>query len=221
MTDARLLVDEIRAKLAPVTQKVAQHPYVIALEEGLIERGNLRVIAGEQYTIISSDLRSIAGLVGRHGHLPSRKYLLELLQGEATAGDALLSFAKALDMCEQDLRAYEPIAECQAYPAYVSWLASYGSDAAFAAAFLVNLPAWGANCRRISKALQVRYLLPNEAVAFFEGFAASPPTFEEESLAVIQTGLDRGAEPADIRRAARMLQSFELLYWDALHFASS
>ena len=37
----------------------------------------------------------------------------------------------------------------------------------------------------------------------------------------IQAGLDRGVEPAAIRDAARLLQSYELMYWDALLAATS
>ncbi len=37
--------------------------------------------------------------------------------------------------------------------ARVAWLALYGSEAEVAAGFLVNFPAWGANCGRMSRAL--------------------------------------------------------------------
>jgi len=33
---------------------------------------------------------------------------------------------------------------------------------------------------------------------------------------VIQEGLDRGIPPRLIHRAARMLQGYELMYWDAM-----
>jgi hypothetical protein len=38
---------------------------------------------------------------------------------------------------------YEPLAGCQAYPAYVAWLALNGSPADVALAFLANLESWG------------------------------------------------------------------------------
>jgi pyrroloquinoline quinone (PQQ) biosynthesis protein C len=217
---AHELVAEIRERLQPVEAKLFAHPYLAAVEEGRIAREKLRLFAGEQYQIIISDLRSIALLVNRHAHLPSRDYLLGSLQGEVAARDSLLAFARALGIDEGNLRAYEPLPGCQAYPAYVAWLAMYGSDADFAAAFLVNLPAWGANCGRMSAALKAKYGLASADVAFFDLFARPAPEFEANSLKVIQEGLDRGVNPRGVARAARLIQAYELMYWDALYEAS-
>lgn len=220
MADARQLVAEIRAQLEPVEQKLFDHPYLVALQEARISKEKLHLFAGEQYCIINSDLRSIALLLSRHAHLPSRDYLLRSLQGEAAARDALLAFARALEVSEADLQAYEPLPGCQAYPAYVAWVAVYASDADFAAAFLVNLPAWGANCGRMSAALKAKYGFSAEGVAFFDLFASPASEFESDSLRVIQDGLDRDIDPQSIRRAARLVQAYELMYWDTLHEAS-
>lgn len=221
MNDARQLVAETRAQRQAVEQKLLSHPYLAALEEALIPKEKLQLFAGEQYYIINSDLRGIALLLSRHAHLPSRNYFLGSLQGEAAARDALLLFAQALDLGEANLQAYEPLAGCQAYPAYVTSLALYGSDAEFAAAFLVNLPAWGANCARMSAALKAEYGFSPDGVAFFDLFAAPGPKFEADSLLVIQGGLDRGVDAGAIRRAARLIQAYELMYWDALNEAST
>jgi pyrroloquinoline quinone (PQQ) biosynthesis protein C len=220
VANAHQLTAETREQLKAVEEKLFSHPYLAALEAGRIPKERLRLFAGEQYHIISSDLRSVAFLLGRHAHLPSRDYLLGTLQGEAAAWDALLSLAQALEMTEADLQAYEPLPGCQAYPAYVSWLALYGSDADFAAAFLVNLPAWGASCGRMSAALKDQYGFSPDSVAFLDQFAAPPPEFEADSLQAIQDGLDRGLDPQGMRRAARLIQAYELMYWDTLHQAS-
>jgi hypothetical protein len=165
--------------------------------------------------ILTSDLRSLALLVSRHGALPSRPFLLKVLQGEAAALDALPAFAAALGLGPADLEASEPQPAGHAYCAFVAWLALYGSDAELAAAFLVNFAAWGANCGRLSRALQARYDLAKPDVAFFDLFAHLPP-FEAEALAVIQGGLDRGIPAPRIRRAARLLQGYEVMFWDAM-----
>lgn len=220
MSDAEQLVMEIRAQLKAVDEKLFSHSYLAALEKARIPKEKLQLFAGEQYNIINSDLRSIALLVNRHAHLPSRDYLLGALQGEAAARGALLAFARALELSEADLQAHEPLPGCQAYPAYVSSLALYGSDADFAAAFLVNLPAWGANCGRMSAALKAQYGFSSEGVAFFDQFAAPAPEFEADSLRVIEGGLERGIDPQSIRRAARLIQAYELMYWDTLYGAS-
>ena len=99
--------------------------------------------------------------------------------------------------------------------------AAFEALRAFAAAFLVNLPAWGANCGRVSRALLTKYGLAPAAVAFFDLFAAPPAGFEEAATAVIAGGVARGVEPGLIRRAAHLLQGYELLYWDTLHQAGA
>ncbi len=221
MADARELIAETRAQRKAVEDKLFAHPYLSAVEEGRISKEKLRLFAGEQYYIINSDLRSVALLVSRQGHGPNRDFFLGALRGEAAARDALLAFAGALEMSEDDLRAYEPMPGCQAYPAYVAWLAAYASAADFAAAFLVNLPAWGGSCARLSAALKSKHGLSSEAVAFFDLFAAPAPEFEADSLRIIQDGLDRGVDLHGVARAARLIQAYELMYWDTLYEAST
>ncbi len=221
MADARELIAETRAQLKAVEDKLFAHPYLSAVEEGRITKEKLRLFAGEQYYIINSDLRSAALLVSRQGDASNRDFFLGALQGEAAARDALLAFAGALEMSEDDLRAHEPIPGCQAYPAYVAWLAAYGSAADFAAAFLVNLRAWGSSCARMSAALKGTYGLSSEAVAFFDLFATPGPQFEADSRRVIQAGLDRGVDLRGVARAARLIQAYELMYWDTLYEAST
>ena len=203
-----------------VTEQLLRHPYVQALEEGKIGREKLRLFAGEQYSIIASDLKSVAYLLSRFGSAPSRDFFLGILQGERAAWDALLTFADALGLSEAQLSEHEPLAGAHAYTCYMAWLALYASDAEIAAAYLVNFPAWGQNCGRLSRILKERFGLGEKEVAFFDLFASPPATFEADALSVIQQGLDRGIEPSLIQRAARLLQAYELMYWDTLYGAS-
>ena len=215
MSDAKELVKKIKEDLKPFDEKILHHPYISALKQGNLSQNSLKAFAGQQYHIITSDLRSIAHLISRHGELASRSWLVGLLQGEAAALDALFTFAKRLEMSEKDLKIFEPIPAGHAYCAYLAWLGMYGSDGELAGAFLVNFAAWGANCGEMSKTLQTRYGFTKEDVAFFELFANIPP-FEKEVLPVIQSAIDRGVSPALIHRAARMLQAYELMFWDAM-----
>jgi thiaminase len=221
MIDANALLDEIRQELQPVKEQLLRHHYVQALEEGKIGREKLRLFAGEQYTIIASDLRSVAHLVNRFGGSPSRDFFLGILQGERAAWDALLTFANGLGVSEAQLREHEPLPGAHAYTCYMAWLALYASDAEIAAAYLVNFPAWGQNCDRLSRILKERFGLGEKDVVFFDLFASAPATFETNALSVIQQGLDRGTAPHLIQRAARLLQAYELMYWDTLYRVSS
>jgi pyrroloquinoline quinone (PQQ) biosynthesis protein C len=217
MVDAKTLVEGIRQDLQAVNEQLLRHPYVQALEEGKIGQEKLRLFAGEQYSIIASDLKSVAYLVSRFGSAPSRDFFLGILHGERAAWDALLTLADALGLSETQLREHEPMAGAHAYTCYMAWLALYASDAEIAAAYLVNFPAWGQNCGRLSRILKERFGLSEEQVVFFDLFANPPATFEASALSVIQQGLDRGIEPRSIQRAARLLQAYELMYWDTIY----
>ena len=209
---AETLIEEIRADLSPVRDQLLGHAYVAAVEEGLIELEQLRPFACEQHAIISSDLRSVAHLVSRFGG----DFFLDVLAGEHAALQALGTFETALGLDASDLEAYEPLPGAHAYTAYMSWLAAYASDAEVAAAYLVNFPAWGENCARLSRALTGRYGLTPDQVRFFDLFAEPDGDFEQRALAVIAAGLEREVPERRMRRAARLLQGYELLYWDAL-----
>ena len=215
-TDAGRIVGKIREELKTIDNKIRRHAYIKAMEAGEVSKESLKGFAGHQYHIIGSDLRSIAQLISRHGTLESRRFLVNLLQGESAAFEACLKFGRALGLNEAKLAAYEPAPAGVAYAHFVAWLGCYGSDAELAGAFLVNFAAWGANCARMGKALRKRYKMKDQDLFFFNLFAETPPDFEKESLAVISAGLARGIQPRLIVRAARLLQGFELLYWDTM-----
>jgi pyrroloquinoline quinone (PQQ) biosynthesis protein C len=217
---ARLLLDDTRKAIASTEERIRHHPYLDALEAREVEKGKLALFAGQQCHIIENDLRNVALIVSRAESQAARDFLTGMLQGERAAMEALGAFGKALGQSTEQLHAAEPLPGAFAYTAYVTWLATYGTAADFGGAFLVNLSAWGENCGRISRALKAGYGLSGQDVAFFDLFASAPPGFEEQGLAVVEEGLEQGADPVRIRRAARLLQGFELLYWDTMWEAS-
>ena len=137
-------------------------------------------------------------------------------QGESEALALLDGYAGWLALDEDWFGSYEPEPRAQAYPAFVAWLALNGSVGAVTMGFFANLAAWGENCARVAAALRDAYGAGDAAVAYFEFFAAAPPDVREDTLAVAQVGLDAGDDPREIRRAARLLQAYELQFWDAL-----
>lgn len=213
---ARRLLDEARKAIRSTEGRIRRHPYLEALEARRVEKGKLALFAGQQWHIIESDLRSVALILSRAESRGARDFLTGMLQGERAALEALGSLGKALGLSQEQLRAAEPLPGAFAYSAYVAWLAAYGTPAEFVGAFLVNLKAWGDNCGRISRALQAEYGLSGQEVAFFDLFAGAPSGFEEQGLEVLEEGLGQGADPVRIRRAACLLQGFELLYWDTI-----
>ena len=216
MAKAAQLIRTLKKELEPVEWEIRRHPYLEEVEAGRATREDLRIFAGEQYHIIRSDLRSVALMVNRFGSSPSGPFFQGVLSGEAAALAALRAFAGAVGLLESHLQTFEPHPGAQAYPAFMAWLALYGSDAEVAAGFLVNFTAWGANCGRMSRALRARYRMGKIETAFFDLFASPPAEFERGALAAVESGLARGVEPRLIKRAARLLQGYEKLYWDTL-----
>jgi hypothetical protein len=104
----------------------------------------------------------------------------------------------------------------QSYPAFVAWLALNGSRADVVLALLTNLAIWGENCGAVAAALRNAYGADDDAVAFFDFFATPQADFEAHALAVLDEGLTAGDSPVLARRASRLLQAYELSFWDAL-----
>lgn len=217
---AQSLVRTIQEVLHPVEQRLRQHPYLQALEAGAIASPRLQHFAGEQSYIIPSDLRSLALLVSRCAEPADQQFFCAVLQGEAAAFAALEPLLAAAGLTPAARAAYEPAPGAQAYSAYLAWLCLYGSAAEVAAALTVNFAAWGANCGRMARALRQRYGWSEAAVQFFTQFADAPAEVSPPALAVMAAGLQQGIAAPQMVRAARMLQSYELMFWDTLYTLS-
>jgi hypothetical protein len=215
------ILREIKDLLRPLEEKIHGHPYLADLEGRKIGREKLKYFVGEQHHIITSDLRSVGLLLSRHGLPPGRDFFWMVLQGETEALKGLGRFVSALGIPDEELEAYEPLPEAQAYKAYMAWLSLYGSGAEVAGAFLSNFPAWGTNCGRMNKALMEGYGFKGEDLSFFELFSTPVADFEEKARLVIDAGISQGVEPKAIKEASRMLQGYELMFWDALYRISS
>ena len=214
---AEKIVKQLRRELAPVEDDIRNVPFLTALEAGEVSIEQLQAFACEEFNIVKSDLRSNALLVSRLGASTGGTFFKGILDGEIIALQFIIDFAAALGVSEPDLERCEPRPGGQAFPAYVAALAAFSNQADVAAAFLLNFPIFGENTGRMAAALQASpYNLTAEDVAFFTFFATPIPGFEEQAIAVIADGLERGAEPRVIKRAARLLQAYELLFWETV-----
>lgn len=210
------LVAETRRELSPVAEAISGHRFLGLLRSHSVPEDRLRGLAAEQRAIVSSDRRSFAMLAARFPGGHAGDFFLSMAEGEGAALAELDGFLRWLGLTPEALRAYEPRAGAQAYPAYVAWLALNGSRTDVVLAFVANLAAWGANCGEVAAALRDVYGAGDEAVGFFEYFARPPAVFEERALAVIGEALAEGEDTVAARRATRLLQSYELSFWDTL-----
>jgi hypothetical protein len=214
-SDVAQLVENAAGELAPLESAIRSHPFLAELEAGTVRKERLRVFVSEQFRVLASDRRSFAQLAARFPEEPSGSLFLAMAGGESEALARLQPLAAAVGLDAERVAAYEPRPGCQAYPAFVAWLALNGSRLDVALAFLVNLDPWGGNCARMRGALADVYRVPADALGFFDFFAVSAGLRERIS-AVADAGLEAGDSPAAARRAARLLQAYELAFWDAL-----
>lgn len=216
MSDARRLFSEMREEMAALEERIRNHPFVAGVETGKAPRETFSTFAGEQYHIIESDLRSVAHLLSRHPSPPAHDFFWGTLQGEKAALECLLRFGSALGLDREALSAHEPDPQAHAYTAYMAWLAAYGSAGEVAAAFALNFSAWGDNCARMSSGLRRRYGFSPEEVGFFDLFANPPGDLEERAMEIVDHDLAAGLPPRRVKWSARLLQEYELMFWDAM-----
>jgi hypothetical protein len=206
-------LETVRRQLGPAE---GANRLVPPVAEGRLPLERLAALVGEEYRVIRSDRRSFLVLAARFPDPPAVDFFVGLAQGETLALGKLLDLAAALGMDEAALEAYEPLPACQAYPAYVAWLALNGSEADVALALVANFAAWGAYCGAVAEGLRRHYQLDDQAIGFFDFFATPVPEVEAQASAVAAASLEGGEPPASARRHARLVQAYELLFWNTL-----
>lgn len=212
---ARRLVKQIRADLAGVENQIRGVQFVADVEAGTASVELIAAVVAEEYSIIRSDLNSFTQMAARWDSPQGSHFFGDLAFGESLAQPLVLDFAANVGLSEEDLAAYEPRPKGQTYPSRVAWIASNADRASAAASFLVNFGVFGENMARVRDALLNVYGFEPDEIEFFSFFAEPIPGFEEDAIEVIATGLREGACPRDVRRSARLLQAYELDFWQA------
>ncbi len=212
---ARRLVSQIRADLAGVEDQTRSVQFVADVEAGTASVEQIAAVVAEEYSIIRSDLNSFTQMAARWDTPQGSHFFGDLAFGEALALPLVLDFAANVGLSEADLAAYEPRPKGQTYPSRVAWIASNADRASAAASFLVNFGVFGENMARVRDALLNVYGFAPTEVEFFSFFAEPIPGFEDDAIEVIAAGLQEGACPRDVRRSARLLQAYELDFWQA------
>jgi hypothetical protein len=205
---ARELLERSRRELAPVEQAIRTHRYLDAPPP----EKSLRAFAGEQFTILSGDRRSFAYLAGRFPEPPAGELFLALAQGEGQATRAAARTRAVAGDGPARPRGARAAAGLSGIHG-VRFLARAERLAGRPRAFVP-----GQSCRlgnRASRRL-VEMLAGSCDTSFFEFFAEPAPGFEQQALATADQGLAAGDSPERARRAARLLQAYELLFWHAL-----
>lgn len=211
---ARQLLESVREELAPME---SGNRLVPLIEQGAADPAVFGTIAAEESHIVRSDWRSLHLLASRSTEPTAREFFAGLAQGEGLVLGKLPALAAAGGLDEAALAAYEPMAGCQAYPSYFSWLAMNGEPADVIVGVVANFAAWGDYCGRIAKAMREKYDLDDEACAFFDFFATPVPEAVEQAIAAVRAGMDAGrSDERAARRYGRLFQAYELMFWNTI-----
>ncbi|MEU9478677.1 transcriptional regulator [Streptomyces sp. NPDC048191] len=209
-----------RDLLLGITRALAAEPQVNAFVP-LVESGGaapeaLARLALEQQWVIPADRRSFQHLAQR-ADPASAAFFTTLAAGEELAARHLTAFARACGVTAERARTYVPLAGCQAYPAYVSWLALNASPVDVVPALTANFSAWGGYCARIAAGLRTHYGFTDESCAFFDFFAAPAPELDRQATTAVQAGLDTGTLTTDSAHTyGSLLQAYEGMFWASL-----
>ena len=215
---AEELVTAVRKELAP---EAHANRLVAAAAEGRAPLAAFAALAAEETRIVASDRRSFLLLAARAEDPAATEFFTTLAQGEGVALATLPALAAAAGLSEAGVREYRVQPGCQAYPAYVAWLAVNGDPVDVAVAMLANFAAWGGYCATLSRALRQHYGFDDAACGFVDFFAgptddSGPSDLERPALTAIQARHSAGGSLALGREYGRLLQSYELLFWDTL-----
>lgn len=232
------ILDRLRSETFNISTEaaLASHPYVCAAENGKLSMKQRQAFVQEQYAIQHSDAISFASLAGHKGFVPPSladavlpdpaigrsaddDLFQFLLGGELYASNLLLQCAEKLGIDEAGLKSHKTSPLAQAYPSYWARLALSGNRAAGAAACAVNFPAWGKMCKRLVEALgnpENGYGYggaDDPALRFINFFATPIDNLDEMAVAIIE---EEGVTYADLLEPVRLLQQYELFFWDAV-----
>ncbi|WP_262059616.1 transcriptional regulator [Streptomyces sp. STR69] len=190
------------------------NPLVARIATGTAPLETLATLALEQHRVIPADRRAFLHLAQRTDATPEASEFFEFLaEGETMAGERLTAFAEACGVDEVRLRTYQPLPGCQAYPAYVAWLALNAEPTDVVAALTSNFAEWGGYCATIAAALRERYGFTEEACGFFDFFAEPSPELEPGATAAMQASK---VNEGSVNTYSTLLRTYEASFWSTL-----
>ncbi|MEV6833417.1 transcriptional regulator [Streptomyces sp. NPDC051133] len=211
---AKELLSRAVGSLAP---DPCANPLVPLVESGEAGRETLAALVLEQRWVIPADRAAFQHLADRSAEASEAAFFTSLAAGEDLASRHLAALADACGITEERSGTYTPLPGCQAYPAYVAWLALNASPADVVVALTANFSAWGGYCARIATGLRTRYGFTDEACAFFDFFAEPAPRLEAQATAAVQAAVDTGRLDLGLSHTyGRLLQAYEAMFWHAL-----
>jgi purine-cytosine permease-like protein len=209
----RALLEMIRSDAAA---ERGENQFLPLIADGPAARERLALFALQQARLRSSDRRSFLYLASR-SYGPASSFFAGLAETERHALDLLEVFGEALTGRKGPPAGGDALPGCQAYPAFVAWLALNASPADVALALTANMVTWAEPFADLARALRENpgFELGERAFAFFDLIATPAPQVETQALAVAGAYSDTGWPPDRARGYARMLRAYGQMFWAA------
>ena len=205
-------LNEVRSSLAPFNKSILEHPFIIEAEKGTLSLERIKRFVKNQNYIISHDVRSLAFMISRSIRDEELEFFDSVYKGDAQALPLLRRMAQSSGLKIIDLETYVPIPEAVSYAHYLTFLAQFATPGEQTMALVVNLPVWGSNCNRLSKALREKYGI--DETSFLDLFAQPITEAEKAAESVINCYLDMKDE---MKRVAKLIQGYELMFWNGVY----
>lgn len=205
-------LNEVRSSLVPVNKSILEHPFIKEAEKGTLPLDGIKRFVKNQNYIISHDVRSLAFMISRSTSDEELEFFDSVYKGDAQALPLLVRMAQSLGLKMIDLDTYVPIPEAVSYAHYLTFLAQFATPGEQTMALVVNLPVWGSNCNRLSKALKEKYGI--DETSFLDLFAQPITEAEKAATSVINRYLDKKEK---MKKVAKLIQGYELMFWNGVY----
>ncbi|MEO8953111.1 MAG: iron-containing redox enzyme family protein [Ktedonobacteraceae bacterium] len=205
--------------MQPLRQALLYHPLWTGIEDGSLPRERLCLFALQDWWLVREAYRLDALAVAAVSDLDVQELLLAKLLPKVGGYKLLLRFGAAFGLSRADFDSVEPLAGCMALTNFFYWMLAYGSPGEKLASVSASEDIFIQICARVGPALQQKYGLSVEQVAFFTAHdeLGTHVTPVDE---VLLTRYDTPVERERITRAVRLSHEFELMFYNTILAAS-
>ncbi len=201
--------------LAPLRERLLQHPLWQAIEDGTLAVERLKLFALQDWWLVREAYRLDALAIAGTNDLATQDLLLEKLIPKKGGYKLLLEFGAAFGLSRADFDRAEPLAGCMALTNFFYWMLAYGTPPEKIAAVSASEDIFIQICARIGPALIRHYGLTPAQVEFFsfhDRIEEVVAPVDHNLLMAYQSAGDRHK----ITRAVRLSHEFELMFYDTI-----
>jgi len=200
-------LEKLRYELQDLNQKILRHKFIEELSEGKLSIEKIKYFLVQQNYIARRDAKALAIMYSRSDY-PENDFFLKLLVSHQEAIKNLEISLEKLGLKEQEIM---PNPKAIAFTHFFFNIAYFNSLPEQIIAILINFPIFIENINKIGKLLNEKYgiYLPFLVEAKWDR------ELEFMALKILEKyDLEKNK---DIKDIARLIQEYELQFWDAVY----